>query len=117
MKLLPLRFFKFYFDESSPQLSRACHISRIGMDNSVLQTRHLLLFFFWGGGGGGGEFFFLLLKTKLTSILPPYMLGGWGSSLKVAFPLQMSLENALPHSTMACNASYFQKLQGCKTVL
>ena len=26
----------------------------------------------------------LLLKTKLTSILPPYMLGVWGSSLKFA---------------------------------
>ena len=31
----------------------------------------------------------LLLKTKLTSILPPYtcMLRVWGSSLKFAFPL------------------------------
>ena len=28
----------------------------------------------------------LLLKTKLTSILPPYMSGVWGSSLKFAFP-------------------------------
>ena len=27
----------------------------------------------------------LLLKTKLTSILPPYMLEVWGSSLKFAF--------------------------------
>ena len=27
----------------------------------------------------------LLLKTKLTSILPPYMLGVWGSSLTFAF--------------------------------
>ena len=27
----------------------------------------------------------LLLKTKLTSILPPYMLKVWGSSLKFAF--------------------------------
>ena len=27
----------------------------------------------------------LLLKTKLTSILPPYMLGVWDSSLKFAF--------------------------------
>ena len=27
----------------------------------------------------------LLLKTKLTSILPPYMLGVWNSSLKFAF--------------------------------
>ena len=27
----------------------------------------------------------LLLKTKLTSTLPPYMLGVWGSSLKFAF--------------------------------
>ena len=26
----------------------------------------------------------LLPKTKLTSILPPYMLGVWGSSLKFA---------------------------------
>ena len=29
----------------------------------------------------------LLLKTKLTSILPPYMLRVWGSSLKLAFGL------------------------------
>ena len=29
----------------------------------------------------------LLLKTKLTSILPPYMLRVWGSSLKFAFQL------------------------------
>ena len=28
-----------------------------------------------------------LLKTKLTSILPPYMLRVWGSSLKVSFQL------------------------------
>ena len=27
----------------------------------------------------------LLLKTKLTSTLPPYMFGVWGSSLKFAF--------------------------------
>ena len=27
----------------------------------------------------------LLLKTKLTSTLPPFMLGVWGSSLKFAF--------------------------------
>ena len=27
----------------------------------------------------------LLLKTKLTSMLPPYMLEVWGSSLKFAF--------------------------------
>ena len=27
----------------------------------------------------------LLLKTKLTSILPPYILGVWDSSLKFAF--------------------------------
>ena len=47
----------------------------------------------------------LLLKTKLTSILPPYMLGVWGSSL---VPLPMSLKNALPHLTIACNVSYFQ---------
>ena len=50
----------------------------------------------------------LLLKTKLTSILPPYMLKVWGSSLKSAFPLLMSSKNALPHSTIACNVSYFQ---------
>ena len=50
----------------------------------------------------------LLLKTKLTSILPPYVLGVWGSSLKFAFPLLMSSKNALPHSTIACNVSYFQ---------
>ena len=29
----------------------------------------------------------LLLKTKLTSILPPYMLREWGSSLQFAFRL------------------------------
>ena len=39
-------------------MSRARHISRIGMDNSVLQTRHLLLLFFLGGGGGGLARFF-----------------------------------------------------------
>ena len=50
----------------------------------------------------------LLLKTKLTSILPPYMLGVWGSSLKFAFPLLMSSKNALPHSTIGCNVSYLQ---------
>ena len=50
----------------------------------------------------------LLLKAKLTSILPPYVLGVWGSSLKFAFPLLMSSKNALPHSTIACNVSYFQ---------
>ena len=50
----------------------------------------------------------LLLKTKLTSILPPYMLRVWGSSLKFAFPLLMSPKNALPHSKIACNVSYFQ---------
>ena len=38
----------------------------------------------------------LLLKTKLTSILPPYMLRVWGSSLKFAFPLLMSSKNKLP---------------------
>ena len=27
----------------------------------------------------------LLLKTKLTSTLPPHMLGAWGSALKFAF--------------------------------
>ena len=30
----------------------------------------------------------LILKTKLTSILPPYMLGVWGSSLTFAFWLR-----------------------------
>ena len=50
----------------------------------------------------------LLLKTKLTSILPPYMLRVWGSSLKFAFPLLTSPKNALPHSKIACNVSYFQ---------
>ena len=50
----------------------------------------------------------LLLKTKLTSILPSYMLTVWGSSLKFAFPLLMSSKNTLPHSTIACNVSYFQ---------
>ena len=49
----------------------------------------------------------LLLKTKLTSILPPYMLRVWGSVRKFAFPLLMSSKNALPHSTIACNVSYF----------
>ena len=49
-----------------------------------------------------------LLKTKLTSILPPYNLRVWGSSLTFAFPLLMSSKNALPHSAMACNVSYFQ---------
>ena len=47
----------------------------------------------------------ILLKTKLTSILPPYMLRVWGSSLKFAFSLLMSSKNALPHSTIACNVS------------
>ena len=52
----------------------------------------------------------LLLKTKLTSILPPYMIRVWGSSLKVAFcmALLISSINALPHSTIACNVSDFQ---------
>ena len=50
----------------------------------------------------------LLVKTELTSILPSYMLGVWGSSLKFAFPLLMSSKNALPHLTIACNVSYFQ---------
>ena len=45
-----------------------------------------------------------LLKTKLT----PYNLRLWGSSLTFAFPLLMSSKNALPHSAMACNVSYFQ---------
>ena len=49
----------------------------------------------------------LLLKTKLILILPP-VLRVWGSSLKFAFPLLMSSKNALPHSTIACNVSYFQ---------
>ena len=39
----------------------------------------------------------LLLKTKLTSVLPLYMLRVWGSSLKLASPLLMSSKNALPH--------------------
>ena len=39
----------------------------------------------------------LPLKAKLTSILPPCMLGVWGSSLKFAFPLLMSSKNALSH--------------------
>ena len=34
----------------------------------------------------------LLLKTKLTSILPPYMLGVWGSSLKFASQCSAILE-------------------------
>ena len=34
----------------------------------------------------------LLLRTKLTLILPPYMLRVWGSSLTFAFPLLMSLK-------------------------
>ena len=50
----------------------------------------------------------LLRKTKVTSILPPHMLGVWGSSLKFAFPLVISSKNALPHSTIACNVPYFQ---------
>ena len=50
----------------------------------------------------------LLLKTKLTSILPPYMLGVWGSPLKFTFPLLMSSKKALPHLITACNVSYFQ---------
>ena len=49
----------------------------------------------------------LSVKTKLTSILPPYMLRVWGSVRKFAFPLLMSSKNALPHSTIACNVSYF----------
>ena len=44
----------------------------------------------------------LLLKTKLTSILPPYILRVWGSSLKFAFLLPMSSKNALSQSTIAC---------------
>ena len=50
----------------------------------------------------------LLRKAKVTSILPPYMLRVWGSSLKFAFPLLISSKNALPHSTITCNVSYFQ---------
>ena len=46
----------------------------------------------------------LLLKTKLSSILPTYMLGVWGSSLTFAFPLLI----ALPRSTIECNVLYFQ---------
>ena len=45
------------------------------------------------------------------------MLRVWGSLLKFGFPLLISLTNALPHSTIACNVSYFQYLKGCKTVL
>ena len=57
----------------------------------------------------------LLLKTKLILILTP-VLRVWGSSLKFAFPLLMSSKNSLPHSTIACNVSYCQKLQGCEVV-
>ena len=32
----------------------------------------------------------LLLKTKHTSMLPPYMLSLWGISLKFALPILMS---------------------------
>ena len=39
----------------------------------------------------------LLLKTKLISLLPPYVLRVWRSSLKFAFPLLISSKNALPH--------------------
>ena len=46
----------------------------------------------------------LLLKTKLSSILPTYMLGVWGSSLTFAFPLLI----ALPRSIIECNVLYFQ---------
>ena len=49
----------------------------------------------------------LVFKTKLTSILPLYMLRVWGSSLKFAFPCVMSSKNALPYSTIACNVPYF----------
>ena len=42
----------------------------------------------------------LLLKTKLTSILPPYMLGVWDSSLKFAF-----LYNVLKKCTSTFNNS------------
>ena len=42
----------------------------------------------------------LLLKTKLTSTLPPYMLGVWGSSLKLAF-----LTNVLKKCTSTFNNS------------
>ena len=57
----------------------------------------------------------LSVKTKLTSILPPYMLRVWGSVRKFAFPLLMSSKNALPHSTIACNVSLpiTKGLQGC----
>ena len=51
----------------------------------------------------------LLLKTKRTSIVPPYMLRVWVVRLEFAFPiLMLSKKNALPHSTIACNVSYFQ---------
>ena len=57
----------------------------------------------------------LPLKTKLTTILPPYMLRVWGSVLKFGFPLLMSSKNALPLSTIACNVSLpiTKGLQGC----
>ena len=35
----------------------------------------------------------LLLKTKLTSILPPYMIRVWGSSLKVAFCMALLISS------------------------
>ena len=39
----------------------------------------------------------LLLKTKLTSTLPPFMLGVWRSSLKFAF-LYLCPQNMLFHT-------------------
>ena len=57
------------------------------------------------------------MQNKSLSILPPYMLRVWGSLLKFGFPLLISLKNAHPHSTIACNVSYFQYLKGCKAVL
>ena len=56
----------------------------------------------------------LLLKTKLISILPPYMLTIWGNSLKFAFPLLMSSKNTFPHSTIACNVSYFNNYRAAR---
>ena len=58
-------------------------------------------------------------KQKLINITTIYVKSIYGvaSLLKFGFPLLISLKNALPHSTIACNVSYFQYLKGCKTVL
>ena len=53
-------------------------------------------------------------KQKLINITTIRV---WGSLLKFGFPLLISLKNARPHSTIACNVSYFQYLKGCKAVL